>query len=202
MNGHQEKLENESMEKKAYQLKVTLRGTRPPVWRRLEVRGDITLGRLHQILQVAMGWSDSHMHQFVARGKCYGMADPEFGLEGEDEDEVRLDQVLQKPKDRMIYEYDFGDGWEHDVVVEKLLPLVSGPRRYPVVTGGRRACPPEDCGGVPGYYDLLEVLEDPNHPEYEDLLEWCGREYDPEKFDIQGVNRVFHGGWAPARPRA
>jgi hypothetical protein len=80
-----------------------------------------------------MGWTDSHMHQFVAKGKCYGTPDPEFGLDRENEDKVRLDQVLRKPKDKLIYEYDFGDGWEHEVVVEELLPVVSGRKRYPMV---------------------------------------------------------------------
>ncbi|MFH1845252.1 MAG: plasmid pRiA4b ORF-3 family protein [bacterium] len=84
--------------------------------------------------------------------------------------------------------------------VEKLLPVVSGRRRYPMLTGGKRACPPEDCGGVPGYYHLLDVLENPNHPEHEELLEWSGGEYEPEKFNIQEVNRAFHGGWGPTRP--
>lgn len=185
------------MDMKVYQLKVTLRHTRPPIWRRLQVRGDTTLGRLHHVLQVAMGWTDSHMHQFVTKGKYYGVAAPDLGLDRENEDKIRLDQVLRKPKERMIYEYDFGDSWEHDVVVEKLLPVQPGRRRYPMVTGGRRACPPEDCGGIPGYYHLLEVLGNPNHPEHEELLEWSGGEYDPERFDVQEVNRAFHGGWGP-----
>ena len=190
------------MKLKAYQLKVTLRGIRPPIWRRLEVRGDTTLGTLHHILQVAMGWTDSHMHQFVAGEKYFGAADPEFGLDREDEDRIRLDQVLRKPKDRMIYEYDFGDSWEHDVVVEKQLPVVSEGGRYPMVTGGSRACPPEDCGGVPGYYRLLEVLANPDHPEHAELLEWSGEDYEPEKFDAQEVNRAFHGGWGSTKPLA
>ena len=190
------------METKAFQLKVTLRYTKPPIWRRMEVRGDTTLGRLHHIIQVAMGWTDSHMHQFVAKGKCYGIPDQEFGLDRENEDRIRIDQVLRKTKDKLLYEYDFGDGWEHDVVVEKVLPIVSGNKRYPMVTGGRGACPPEDCGGIPGFYRLLEILGKPDHPEHEELLEWFGDEYDPESFDIQEVNRAFHGGWTPAKPDA
>jgi hypothetical protein len=136
------------------------------------------------------------------KGKYYAVADSEFGLHRENEDEYRLDQILRKPKDRMIYEYDFGDGWEHDVVVEKLFPVVPGPGRYPTVTGGRRACPPEDCGGIPGYYHLLDVLKNPSHPEHEELLEWSGGDYEPEKFDAQEVNRAFHGGGARAKPHA
>ena len=190
------------MELKAFQLKVALRRTRPPIWRRLEDRGDTTLGSLHHILQVAMGWTDSHMHQFMAKDKYYGTADPEFGMDRENEDEVRLDQVLRKPKDRMLYEYDFGDGWEHDVVVEKLVPVAPGRERYPMVIGGRRACAPEDCGGVPGYYHFLKVLQIPLHPEYEDMFEWSDGAFDAEAFDISEVNRAFHGGWGPARPHS
>ena len=142
------------------------------------------------------------MHQIVAKGKCYGAPDQEFGLDRENEDKIRIDQVLRKTKDKLLYEYDFGDGWEHDVVVEKVLPIVSGNKRYPMVTGGRHACPPEDCGGIPGFYRLLEILGKPDHPEHEELLEWLGDEYNPEHFDIQEVNRAFHGGWAPAKPHA
>lgn len=185
------------MKTKAYQLKVILRYTQPPIWRRLEVRGDTTLGELHNIIQTAMGWSDSHMHQFVVKDKFYG---PDSELDCESEDKVHLYEVLRKPKEKMFYEYDFGDGWQHEVVVEKLLPIVSGPKSYPMVTGGKRACPPEDCGGIPGYYHMLDVIKDPNHPERDELLEWCAGEYDPDKFDIQSINRAFHGGRHPAGP--
>jgi hypothetical protein len=183
------------MEKKAFELKVTLLGTRPPIWRRLEIRGDVTLRRLHEILQVAMGWTDSHMHQFLAHETCYGMPDPDDDMEMENEGKARLDQLLKKPKDRMIYEYDFGDGWEHEIVLEKILPLDSGRGRYPRVIGGRGACPPEDCGGVDGFHHLLDVLKNPNHPEYAELLEWVGGEYDAKRFKCQDINRAFHGGW-------
>jgi hypothetical protein len=188
------------MESKAYQLKVTLRGARPPIWRRLEVKGETTLFMLHEILQLAMGWTDSHLHQFIAKGKCYGTPDPDFFVDRENERKVRIDQVLKKPKDRMVYEYDFGDSWEHEVVVEKVMPAERGRGRYPLVTAGKRACPPEDCGGIPGYYHLLEVLRSPRHPEHQEMLEWYGGTYDPEGLDLQEVNRRFHGGWGPAKP--
>ncbi|MFQ5883046.1 MAG: plasmid pRiA4b ORF-3 family protein [Candidatus Methylomirabilales bacterium] len=184
----------------AYELKVTLRGTKPPIWRRLEVKADTRLFEFHQILQVAMGWTDSHMHQFVAKGKCYGAPDPGFLPDRENEKKVRLDQVLRKPKDRMIYEYDFGDSWEHEVVVERVMPAEPGPHRYPSVTAGKRACPPEDCGGIPGFYHFLEAIQNPDHPDHEDMLEWWGGRFEPEAFDVQKANRAFHGGWGPARP--
>jgi hypothetical protein len=101
----------------------------------------------------------------------------------------------------MVYEYDFGDSWEHEVLVEKVVPAEKGRGRYPLVTAGKRASPPEDCGGIPGYYQLLEVLGNPRHPEHEEMLEWCGGEYDPDEFDLQEVNRIFHGGPGPSKPR-
>ena len=202
MLGVAEYRREDAVEPKAYQLKVTLRGTRPPIWRRVEVKGDTTLFKLHHILQVAMGWTDSHMHQFLAKSKYYGTPDLEFPPGRQNDRKVRLDQVLRKPKERMVYEYDFGDSWEHEVMVEKVVPAAPGRGRYPLVTAGKRACPPEDCGGVPGYYHFLEVLKNPKHPDHEEVLEWSGGAYEPEAFDIQGVNRAFHGGWGPSRPHA
>ena len=184
-----------------FQLKVTLRGSRPPIWRRVLVPGDITLLQLHGVLQVLMGWTDSHLHQFEAGGVFYGAPDPEFGVERKNERKVRLNEVLRHPKDRMAYEYDFGDSWEHDVVLEKVVPRE--PKvRYPVVTGGKRACPPEDVGGVWGYEEFVEAVRDPHHPEHADMLEWCGEEFDPERFDVGAANRAFHGGWAASKPDA
>lgn len=184
--------------KTVYQLKVSLRGTRPPIWRRLQVPSGATLQRLHHILQVAMGWTDSHLHQFEAGQTFYGKPDREFGLEVRDERKVRLCEVLRRPKAQMVYEYDFGDGWEHDVVLEAVVPAVPG-ARYPIVLGGKRRCPPEDVGGVWGYYHFLEALGDPKHPEHRDMRDWWGGAFDPDAFDVQEVNRAFHGGWAPPR---
>ena len=185
--------------KRVYQIKVTLRGTKPPIWRRLQVFSDITLYRLHTILQVAMGWTDSHLHQFWASGIYYGTPDPELGLARRNDRQVRLEEVLRKPKDRMLYEYDFGDGWEHDIVLEDVL-APHPKRRYPLVIAGKRACPPEDVGGVGGYYDFLEAIQNPKHPEHREMVEWWGGSFDPEAFDVQATNRIFHGGWGPAKP--
>ena len=187
-----------------YELKITLRDTRPPVWRRLRVRSDLTLFKLHSILQFVMGWMDGHMHQFVVRGKVYGRVDPEFP-ESENEKKVLLDQVLRKPKDSLVYEYDFGDGWEHTVVLEQVLEAAPG-GKYPYVVEGKRACPPEDCGGTGGYDRLLEALADTTHPEHAEAVEWVGGSFDPEAFDVGEINRGFHGGWylppAPDAPRS
>jgi len=176
----------------AYELKVTLRGIRPPIWRRFRVRDDITLGKLHDLLQVIMGWTDSHLHQFVSKGIYYGQPDPEFPRQ--DEGKVHLRDVLRKPKDRLMYEYDFGDSWDHDLVLERVLPHEAR-ARYPLIVAGKRACPPEDCGGIPGYYRLLEALANSADPEHQELLEWVGGSFDPEAFDVGTLNRVFHGGW-------
>lgn len=186
---------------RVFQLKVTLRDWRPPIWRRFCVPDDITLYRLHGILQVVMGWTDSHLHQFRVGNEYFGTPDPEFGIELRNEKKARLREVLRRPKDRMIYEYDFGDGWLHDVVLEKITSAAHGVR-YPVVLAGKRACPPEDVGGVGGYYEFLRAISDPDHPDHGDMMEWWGRPFDPDAFDVQAINRAFHGGWGPARPDA
>jgi len=163
------------------------------------VLSDIALSRLHTILQVVMGWTDSHLHQFLAGGTYYGTPDRELGIERQNERRVRLNEVLRRPKDRMVYEYDFGDGWEHDIVLERTMsPVPRG--RYPIVVAGKRACPPDDVGGIGGYYDFLDAIKDPKHPDHHDMMEWCGGSFDPEAFDVQEINRLFHGGWGPAKP--
>lgn len=174
----------------SYQLKVTLRGSRPPVWRRFEAPGDVPLYQLHRILQIVMGWTDSHLHQF-RRGKVlYGESDPEFGVRRQNERKVRLQDVLREAKDRMVYEYDFGDGWEHEVVLER----VTSPRpgvQCPRVLAGRGACSPEDVGGVWGYYEFLEAIGNPKHPDHENMVAWCGGAFDPDAFDVDEINRFL-----------
>jgi Plasmid pRiA4b ORF-3-like protein len=172
-----------------YQLKVTLRGSKPPIWRRFQVPADITLARLHDALQDVMGWTNSHLHQFVIAGTYYGVPYGDFmDLEVIDERRVKLNQVVTKVKSKFTYEYDFGDSWEHVVVLEKVLPPEPGVR-YPVCLAGARNCPPEDCGGVWGYDDLVQALQKPGTPRQEELLEWIGGEFDPEAFDVGEVNR-------------
>jgi len=175
-----------------YQLKVGLRGTKPPIWRRLEVPADISLARLHTVIQVAFGWDDSHMHAFETPYGNFGVADAELGHRAEAP--VTLEQVAPAANSRLRYTYDFGDDWEHDVVVEKVLDR-RGTAEYPRCTGGRRAAPPDDCGGVWGYAELVEVLGDPDHPEHEDRLEWLGLDdaagFDPDRFDADAVTRAL-----------
>jgi len=185
--------EQKSSGNEIYQIKVTLLRTVPPVWRRLLVPSDITLSNLHDLLQLAMGWTDSHLHEFLFRGQCYGPIGPERGVaEAIDERKVRLNQLLVRVGAKIVYTYDFGDGWEHGIVLEKGLP-VDPNMAYPAATGGAGACPPEDCGGIGGFYSLLASLQNPRHPQHEELLEWVGEDYDPKKFSIEAINQVLHG---------
>jgi len=173
-----------------YQLKITLKGSKPPIWRRILIDPNTKLDRLHDILQDAMGWYDSHLHQFAVGRTLYGVPDPDFdfGPETLNEKSYTLGQLAPKAKSKLTYEYDFGDGWAHELLVEKVLP-VDPEARYPICVGGARACPPEDCGGIWGYADLLETIKDPNNPEHEEMMEWLGGEFDPEQFDIDAVNQ-------------
>jgi hypothetical protein len=171
-----------------YQLKVTLRGIQPPIWRRLQVASDITLYELHRLLQVAMGWMDCHLHEFARGHTLYGTSDREFGIARLPEKKIRLLDVLFRPRDKMTYQYDFGDSWEHNIVLERILKP-SAETSHPICLAGERACPPEDCGGIPGYYELLEALADTEHPEHDHLMEWTGGGFDPERFDLEGTNR-------------
>lgn len=173
-----------------YQLKVTLLGLRPPIWRRLLVKSDTRLDALHDILQIAMGWTDSHLHQFIADETYYGLPHPGDFYEVKDERKVRLDQLLKAPNDKMGYEYDFGDSWEHLILLEKILPAEEGVR-YPLLVAGKRAGPPEDVGGVFGYAEFLDAIRDPSHPEHEEYLDWVGDEFDPEALDLEEANRML-----------
>lgn len=172
-----------------YQIKVTLDDTHPPIWRRILVPGNTTLLKLHDILQIVMGWEDYHLHMFTIEGLIYGdPADDEFGELGTmNEANYKLSEVIYGEGQRFSYEYDFGDSWEHTLLVEKILPPAEGVR-YPLCLKGKRACPPEDVGGVWGYQLFLEAIRDPQHAEHEEYLAWVGGEFDPEAFDLEEVN--------------
>ncbi len=170
-----------------YRLRITLADIEPAIWRLVEVP-DCSLGELHEVIQIAMGWQNSHMHQFVVNGKHFGQAMLDE-LDIEDEEDIRLSQIFKgKKKPRIVHEYDFGDSWQHEIALEKTLepePKV----KYPRCLEGARACPPEDCGGAWGCADFLQAMADPKHPEHRDLKEWIGGKFDPEKFDLNAVNR-------------
>jgi hypothetical protein len=141
------------------------------------------------VIQKAMGWQNAHLHEFVIRDVHYGEPEPdESHYEVEAERNFSLREVAPLVGMRFEYVYDLGDGWLHDVLVERI-DMPTEPLRSPICLGGERACPPEDCGGFPGYEELLEILRDPDHPEHEDRLDWVGGTFDPEAFDLPGVNR-------------
>lgn len=172
-----------------FQFKMTLKGIRPPIWRRFLVPDWISLSDLHDIIQVVMGWTNSHMHEFLWKGRRYGApgSDGEFE-EVINEDTVTLRKLGLSPKDKIGYEYDFGDSWEHELRLEKILPGEEG-ILFPLCLKGARACPPEDCGGAWGYEEILEILKNPDHEEYRSLKEWFPIEFDPEYFDIERINQ-------------
>lgn len=174
--------------KKVYQFKVTLRGIRPPIWRRFQVEDDISFYKLHRIIQEVMGWWNSHLHLFNMNGLMVADAETLTSIWGEGINEREKIAKYLREGQKLRYEYDFGDSWEHDLLLEKILPPEPGVR-YPRCIKGKRACPPEDCGGIWGYMMLLEALADENHPEREDYLDWLGEEIDPEEFDLEGTNR-------------
>jgi hypothetical protein len=171
-----------------FQLKITLKDSSPPIWRRVQVAADVTLAQLHDLIQLAFGWTDSHLHQFIIGSQCYSTPSPDDYEPVKDERRFRLDQFLISPKDKIRYEYDFGDDWMHQVLLEKVLPPEPG-MRYPVCVAGKNACPPEDVGGVWGYADFLEAIVQPDHPEHDQYLEWVGDEFDPKAFDLEAVNQ-------------
>src|SRR5574340_573093 len=175
--------------KHIYQIKVTLDGTHPPVWRRIQVPGNTTLLKLHDILQIVMGWADYHLHEFTIDGTYYG--DPvndEYGDLGiEDEAKFKLNQVIYQEGQRLRYGYDFGDGWIHTLLVEKILPKQEG-TRYPICLLGKRAYPPEDVGGVGGYQNFLDAIHNTEHPDHDEYLTWIGGKFDPDAFDLEEIN--------------
>lgn len=170
---------------KSLQLKITLGGIKPPIWRRVIVPADLTLRDLAAVILEAMGWDDSHLHQFTIKGQSYGAGD-EDGADNGDEDELLIGWLVEV-KSKFTFEYDFGDGWEHTIVVEKELTLDLA--RPVVCVDGARACPPEDCGGPHGYANLLAALADKQHPDHRDLKAWLGGRFDAEAFDPAAVSK-------------
>lgn len=179
----------------AYQFKVTLLGIEPPIWRRIQVPGSYSFWDLHVAIQDSMGWLDYHLHLFRIRDPETGEV-AEIGIPDDDpfEDEVpclpgwdvSMSTYFREPGARAEYEYDFGDDWKHEVLLEDIVPRV--PRqKYPKCLAGARACPPEDCGGMWGYEELLKTIRDPSHEEYESMMEWLGGRFDPEAFDPKSV---------------
>src|SRR5690606_41145883 len=138
---------------------------------------------LHTTLQIVMGWTNSHLHDFIMDNVQYGEPNEEFFDAMKDESKFRLSQLLRLEKEKLLYNYDYGDGWEHEVLLEKILPFEHY-MTLPLCIKGKRACPPEDIGGIPGYAMFLEAINDPSHPEHEEMREWVGGDFDAEHFDI------------------
>lgn len=194
-----------------YQIKVTLKDSKPPIWRRFLVPDSISLHQLHTILQIVMGWTNSHLHQFIIDNEYYGEPEEEDGYSEDlkNEKRYRLNQFVRRKGLKFIYEYDFGDNWAHTVHVEAILPIhpstrgakqpQSGRAQYLVCLDGKRASPLEDIGGVRGYDDFLKIFSNPKHPEHKDMMEEFGDDFDPEFFDIDGVNESLRIYTARAR---
>lgn len=177
------------MSKICYQLKIQLNGSEPPVWRRIQVLGDTALDRLHDIIQVAMGWDGEHHYQFIINEHYYSSDDLGHSFDRSEAHQVTLGQLIKRAKTTFLYEYDLSDGWEHEVAVEQLRPISDlDAQQLPFCMAGENACPPEDCGGIFGYFELLSILKDPKHPAYQEMVDTYGQ-LDPRQFELEQVQR-------------
>ena len=178
---------------RVYQFKITLKGIKPPIWRRIQVPETYTFWDLHVAIQDSMGWTDTHLHHFEINNPATRMRE-EIGIPDEDLIDAtihsgwkrKIADYFSSQNDKAEYIYDYGDDWEHSIKLEKILQRNEG-IKYPVCTEGARACPPEDCGGVWGYQDFLEAIMNPKNPQHEEMLDWVGGNFDPESFDAKDV---------------
>ncbi len=182
------------MDRQIYQIQVALKNFKPKIWRRILVPSNLLLSDFHKIIQTSMGWTNSHLHQFIKDQTYYTvrMKDDDMweDMNSVDYKKMKIFDLLTVEKEKIIYEYDFGDGWEHEIILEKILP-VDKKLKYPICLAGKMNCPPEDCGGVWGYAEMIEILKQPKHEEYENIIEWLGDELDPEYFDKEEVNEYL-----------
>ncbi len=175
------------------QLKVTLVETSPAIWRQIQISSDCTFWGLHVAIQDAMGWTDSHLHMFELAGKrgskahCFGIPDDDGDLEVRPGWEFSVSKFLKAKGDKARYLYDFGDCWDHDVILEELLPALPK-TAYPRCIAGERRCPPEDCGGVYGFENFLKIMKNRRHKEHKEMVDWAGGEFDPEEFNAADVH--------------
>ncbi|MCJ7600483.1 MAG: plasmid pRiA4b ORF-3 family protein [Desulfobulbaceae bacterium] len=175
------------MNERFYLLKIRLLEIEPEIWRRFVVPASISLDRLHDVIQIVMGWTDSHLHEFTF-GKKRFTEYPEYKDDGLECGKYRLGNLIKQKGRTFEYQYDFGDGWEHELTLEENRYFNPEIRSEVACLAGARACPPEDVGGVPGYYEFCQALEDPQHEEHESFMEWSGGNYDSKKFDADAVN--------------
>jgi len=172
-----------------FQLKITLNYIKPAIWRRFIIDSNIKLPDLHKVIQTVMGWTNSHLHQFINDDKFYSEPDEDSFTENIDYRKIKLSHILFKEKQSIIYEYDFGDGWEHEIVLEKILS--DHKYKYPICIDGERNCPPDDCGGPGGYENLLEIISNPKKKEYDEMIDWLGGDYDPDFINIEEINEML-----------
>ncbi len=179
----------------AYRLKISLLYLEPPIWRLVQVPAEMTLANLHEVIQLCMGWTDSHLHQFVVGDNFYAPSDLDDDwsqVKMLDEGKYKLCDLEAEMQNRFIYEYDFGDGWQHEIKIEKVIHPEKNPSGYPVLMAGERACPPEDIGGPPGYENFLAALSDPENEDHREMLDWYGTEsFDPDYFEMDGINKIL-----------
>lgn len=170
-------------------FKISLNGAKPPIWRRVQISDAMDFEDFHAVIQIAMGWRNSHLHEFLVRDRRIGMVLPETDLfepeELDDETEIFLHQLKLKPGEKIMYTYDFGDSWEHELLLES---IEEGDLEMPRCLEGKGACPPEDCGGIWGYEEILAALKAPDNPDFADLLEWLPNDFDPTAFSVEEVN--------------
>lgn len=177
------------MTEQIYQIHISLKGSQPKIWRRMLVKPDITLVDFHKIIQTVMGWTNSHLHQFIKGEDSY--SPEEFEVEDtKNSRTVKLNSLLKKEQDKINYEYDFGDGWLHDIVLEKIMPLDKS-MQIPSCIAGEANCPPEDCGGIWAYTELKNIISNPRHKGYKGMMAWLGGEFDPDYFDVKDINEML-----------
>lgn len=186
--------------KYAYRLLVKLEGSEPTVWRLISVPGHMTLSDLDRTIQAAMGWTNSHMHLFAIDGNFYGVPDDEWIDDKPTlpDEEFTLDEVLGTTVKGFLHEYDFGDGWHHDVTVQAVELADEERNSWPMCLAGANACPPEDVGGLGGYEEFLQAIGDPSHEQHAAMWRWCGGPFDPKGFDINSANRAIRN-WLSGR---
>lgn len=169
------------------QLKITLRDLHPPIWRRIQVRDNISFHKLHEIIQVVMGWANYHLYDFHVNEQRFSLPDGDWDENVIPSKKIKLN--ILKEKQKFDYTYDFGDCWEHQILVEKIIPDEMG-LPHPICIKGKLSCPPEDCGGIGGYYNLLNIKEDKNHPNYNDyIVNWLGEDFNPNNFNVDDINK-------------
>jgi len=170
-----------------YQLRISLVDSLPPIWRQFYIHSDVLLSDLHHIIQIIMGWENSHLHQYKHNNTFYGIPDDYDELGTIDDRNIKLEDLSLKKGDFFFYEYDFGDGWKHRIELKSINDNIDLPQ-IPYCEKGNKACPPEDCGGIFGYENLIKILSNPKDEEYKEIKMWLGRDYDPEEFNLSIIN--------------